>query len=174
MGRRGPKAKPAALKFLAGNPGKRPVRGNARGRVRRGIPDRPPELTGEAAAEWDRLIPELDAAGLLAVTDRGVIAAYCLAYQDMLAARAVVAVEGRYLRVASQTSKGEVVGQRVVTHPAVKDLDAASRRLQKFASELGLTAASRFRLEGDGPADEKSGNKVLELRARIASARSGG
>jgi P27 family predicted phage terminase small subunit len=174
VGQRGPKPKPAALKLLAGNPGKRPQPASSgRGRVRKGVPDRPPELTGEAAAEWDRLAPELDAAGLLAVTDRGTLAAYCLAWQDMLAARATIAEEGRYIRTPVQTSTGDVIGERVVEHPAVKHLDQASKRLAGLGDKLGVAAASRARLEGDGGAEER-GNKVQALRDRIAGLRNGG
>ncbi len=79
MGARGPKPKNPALKLLAGNPGKRPVQRSRSGRIRKGAPVRPPELTGEAAAEWDWQVTELGAAGMLAVTDRGILAAYCLA-----------------------------------------------------------------------------------------------
>jgi P27 family predicted phage terminase small subunit len=174
VGQRGPKPKPTALKLLAGNPGKRPAQASGgRGRVRKGIPDRPPELTGEAAAEWDRLAPELDAAGLLAVTDRGTLAAYCLSYQDMLAARDAIAREGRYQTVPIQTSKGEVTGEKTVPHPAVKDLAEACKRVAALGDKLGIAAASRARLEGDG-ADGDKGNRVSNLRERIQQIRTGG
>jgi P27 family predicted phage terminase small subunit len=174
VGQRGPKPKPAALKLLAGNPGKRSTQSSGgRGRVRKGVPDRPPELTGEAAAEWDRVAPELDAAGLLAVTDRGILAALCLTYQDMLACRDTIAREGRYLTVPIQTSKGEVTGEKTVTHPAVKDLAEACKRYATIAKELGVTAASRARLEGDG-GDGDKGNRVSNLRERIQQIRTGG
>lgn len=174
MGQRGPRPKPVALKLLAGNPGKRPARRSGRGRTRRGIPPRPPELTGEAAAEWDRLAPELDAAGALAVTDRGILAAYCCAVADLLAARAAIVERGRWLEVPVQTSKGERLGVRLIEHPAVKLLDKASARVQRLAAELGITPASRARLEGDGPAEGVSGNRVAAIRDRIAAARNGG
>lgn len=174
MGQRGPKPKPAALKLLAGNPGKRPVGGASRGRLRRGVPDRPRELTGEAAAEWDHVAAELDAAGLLATTDRGILAAYCCAVADMLAARAEIIRAGRFLRTPVQTSTGNVVGEAVKEHPACKMLDRASGRVQRFAAELGLTPAARSRIEGDTPAEAPAGNKVLELRERIQAARNGG
>lgn len=173
MGQRGPRPKHPALKFLAGNPGKRPAGRSGAGRVRKGVPDRPAELTGEAAAEWDRLAPELNAAGLLAVTDRGILAAYCLAWADMLAARAEINAGGRFLRVPLQTSRGEVVGHRVQEHPAVRLLDKASARVQRLAAELGITAASRARLEGDGAGEAEEGNRVVAIRERIQQARGG-
>lgn len=177
VGQRGPRAKPAALKFLAGNPGKRPVRvdGEKRGRVRRGRPERPPELTGEAAREWDRVAADLDAAGTLAVADRGILAAYCLAVADLLAARDAINREGRWAKVPVQTSKGDKIGERIQEHPAVRLLDRASARIQRLADALGLTPQSRSRTEGDaGPAGPSPTNKVQAIREKIEAARNGG
>lgn len=174
MGRRGPKAKPAALKFLAGNPGKRPVASGRKQRLTLGIPPCPPELTGEAAATWGDVSRELHAAGLLAVVDRGILAAYCLAVADLLAARDAINREGRWVKVPIQNSKGDKLGERIVEHPAVKMIDRASARIQKLGDSLGLTPASRARLEGDAPAAAPEGNKVLGIRERIQRARSGG
>ena len=175
MGARGPKPKSPALKLLAGNPGKRPVEAKRGRRVKRGIPPRPVELTGEAGAEWDRLAVELDDAGMLAVTDRGILAAYCLAVADMLAARDAINREGRILKVAQQTSKGEVIGHKFAEHPACRMLERASGRVDKFAAALGLSAAARSRLEGDAPVVETAAdNKVIGIRDRIQAARNGG
>jgi P27 family predicted phage terminase small subunit len=167
VGQRGPKPKPAALKIV---PGGRP----AGRRVRRGIPDRPPELTGEAAREWDRIVPELDGAGLLAVADRGILAAYCCAVADMLAARDAINRNGRFLTQPVQTSRGERLGTRTVEHPAVKLLDRASSRVKVLGEALGLTPASRARLQGEEPAEAPAGGKLAEIRARIQAARNGG
>ncbi len=174
MGQRGPKPKHPALKILAGNPGRRPVAsGSRQRRVRRGIPARPPELTGESGAEWDRIAGALDAAGLLAEVDRGILAAYCLAVADLLAARDAINREGRWLKVPIQNSKGDKLGERTVEHPAVRMMDRASARIQKLAADLGLSAASRSRLEGDAPADAPDGNRVVAIRERIQQARAG-
>ncbi len=167
MGQRGPKPKPAALKFVAG---KKPA---GRARMRRGAPTRPPELTGGAAAEWDRLIAELDEVGTLATCDRGILAAYCLAVADMLAARHEINTAGRFVRVPIQNSRGESLGSKVSEHPACKMLDRASGRVQKLAAELGLSPAARDRLEGESLAAAPA-NKVTEIRDRIQAARNGG
>ncbi|MES2208594.1 MAG: phage terminase small subunit P27 family [Chloroflexota bacterium] len=178
MGQRGPKPKRAALKLLAGNPGKRPVRADGepkRGRVRRGVPDRPRELTGEAAREWDRVAADLDAAGTLAVADRGILAAYCLAVADLLAARDAINREGRFVKEPVQTSKGEKIGERTREHPAVRLLDRASARVQRLADSLGLTPQSRSRSEaGEAAAGPTAGNRVTAIREKIEAARNGG
>lgn len=172
MGQRGPRAKPVALKILAGNPGKRPAQSvSGRGRLARGRPGRPSEVTGEAAAEWDRVAADLEAADMLAAVDRGVLTAYVLAVADMLAARAEILVSGRFIKTPVQTSTGKVVGESVKVHPAVSLLDRSSARVQRLAAELGLTPASRQRLEGDAIAEPR-GNAVVAIRERIKQARS--
>ena len=175
MGQRGPRPKPAALKFLAGNPGKRPVgETGGRGRTRKGAPDRPAEVTGEAAAEWDRLIPEMEAAGLLAVTDRGILAAYCCAYAGLLAARHEITTHGWFVTEPVQTSKGELLGNKVRPNPAAKMFRELSALVQKLGAELGLTPASRSRLEGGGGEAAPRENRVSQIRDRIQAARNGG
>lgn len=174
MGQRGPKPKNPALKILAGNPGKRPVEAPRGKRVKRGIPPRPPELTGEAGAEWDRLAAALDECGSLAVVDRGILAAYCLAVADMLAARAEIQRVGRWMNMPIQSSTGETLGTKVIEHPACKLLADASRRIDKFAQALGLSASARSRLEGDTGEKTVTENKVLGIRDRIQAARNGG
>lgn len=170
MGQRGPRPKPAAMKLLA-NPGKRPVANVQHSQVTAGAPDRPAVLMGEAAAEWDRLVPDLDAAGRLALVDRGVLVAYCLAWADMVAAAEAINEHGRWQSVDVQTSRGDVVGSKLVEHPAVKLLVTASARVQKLGAELGITPASRLRLDGSPGVETPQGNAVLDLRERIAAIR---
>lgn len=171
MGQRGPRPRSAALKLLAGNPGKRPAQSGGSA-MTPGEPERPAELVGEAAREWDRLIPELEAAGLLATVDRGILSAYCLAVADLLAAAEAINTHGRWLMVPIQNSKGDNLGERVIEHPAVKTQDKASARVKTLGAELGLTPAARLRLEGGGPSIETpQGNAVLAIRDRIQQAR---
>jgi P27 family predicted phage terminase small subunit len=176
MGQRGPRPVPAALKVLAGNPGRRPIQGDGdrRGRLRRGRPDRPPELTGEAAEEWDRVAAELEAVGTLAVADRGILTAYCLAVADMLAALVEIDQAGRFVDEPVQSSRGEIVGTRIREHPAVKLLNQATTRVSRLADALGLTPASRSRTEVPEPPAPAAASKVQELRERVEAARAQG
>lgn len=178
VGKRGPKPKRADLKALAGNPGKRPLipadGSRRRARLRRGRPDRPRELDGEAGREWDRVCADLDESGNLAVADRGILAAYCLAVADMLAARAEISRAGRWIQQPMQSAKGELIGEKTIEHPAVKLLDRASTRVGKLAEQLGLSPASRHRQEDAESPQPAAGNKVVELRERIAANRERG
>lgn len=76
---RGRKPKPAALKLLDGNPGKRPIRG-VEPRPPGGKPSCPAHLSPTAKAEWKRLAGALHQVGLLTSADRAALAAYCQAY----------------------------------------------------------------------------------------------
>ena len=78
--RRGPKPRPAHLKLLRGNPGKRPV--NTREpKPKTKIPTCPTHLGAIARKEWKRITVQLDAVGLLTELDRTGVAGYCTAYQ---------------------------------------------------------------------------------------------
>lgn len=160
MGQRGPKPKPVALKLT----GQKKAAG-----IRKGIPDRPREITGEAAREWDRIAADLDAAGTIAVVDRGILAAYCLAVADMLSARDAINREGRFLVEPVQTARGELIGQKTRPHPAVKMLAESSGRVQRLAESLGLTPAARQRMGDAGAPAVPAENKVLAIRERFQS-----
>lgn len=45
-------------------------------------PEKPDWLSAQAASEWDRVVPLLNAAGFLAVTDGDVLATYCELYAE--------------------------------------------------------------------------------------------
>ncbi len=76
---RGRKPKPTKLKVLTGNPGKRPLNHNEP-RPEPAVPDCPPELSGAAQCEWNRLVGELSKLNLRTHLDRTALAAYCNAY----------------------------------------------------------------------------------------------
>jgi P27 family predicted phage terminase small subunit len=178
MGQRGPKAKSPTLKLLAGNPGRRPAEGAAPAggrRIARGLPDRPPEVAGEAAAEWARIVPELDAAGILSRVDRAALAAYCLAWAELMTALDILNREGRTVREPIQSARGEVVGEKIKLHPAVRLQQSAFGRVRALLADLGLTPGARQRMEGGAAGGgELPANRILGLRDRAAAARNGG
>jgi phage terminase small subunit len=80
MGMRGPKKHPATLRLLNGT-GQGRDSGNQKVApappFNRGAPEPPDWLDGEAKAEWDRVVPELERLDLLKPTDLGALVAYC-------------------------------------------------------------------------------------------------
>lgn len=142
MGARGPLPKPAAQRIA----GKIGMDSHSEKTFSRGVPMRPKFLKGAAAVEWERVIPELESAGLLSRVDAGVLAGYCQAYAELQWATEKIAKEGRVLVVKQTTSKGEVLGDKSVIHPAVKIQREAMAQIAKFSSLLGFSPASRPRV----------------------------
>lgn len=111
------RATPTALKKLAGNPGKRPL--NDREPMPAGrIGACPTWFPADARLEWDRIVPELDRLGVLTSVDAATVEAHCLTY-----------------------------GEIVATVKAGQPLKAALlAQMRAYASELGLTPASRAKM----------------------------
>jgi P27 family predicted phage terminase small subunit len=80
--RPGPAPKPAALKRLAGNPGKREL--NRTPEIKPPVrAPRPPEFLGDLAKEeWRRIAPILLRAGLYTELDREALIQYCMSVAD--------------------------------------------------------------------------------------------
>lgn len=136
---RGRKPKPAALKRRQGNPGKRALN-QKEPRLDPRIPACPEHLQGEARVEWTRAAGELYRLGLITVLDRAVLAAYCSAWADYVAAT-------KKLNRASAVLEGEN-GQ--YQNPWVAIKKRSMDQMVKFGGELGLTPSSRGRVQVAG------------------------
>lgn len=141
----GRRPKPTKLKQLQGNPGHRPLN-DAEPKPRLGRPDKPEGLVGEAAAEWDRIIPEIEAMGILTVVDRAALAAYCFNYARWFAAEKEVSDRGILIDEPIVDAEGNEVGTRTKKNPACTEVASALRLMHKFLVEFGLTPSSRSRL----------------------------
>lgn len=78
-GSRGPLPKPAALRLLEGNAGKRSLDLTAGVNPRIEIPSPPKHLGIEARKEWKRITPILEELGLISGLDRAALGLYCQA-----------------------------------------------------------------------------------------------
>ncbi|MBC7599706.1 MAG: phage terminase small subunit P27 family [Polaromonas sp.] len=78
-GSRGPLPKPAALRLLEGNPGKRALNLSEGVNPQVEIPSAPKHLGPEARKEWKRITPLLEELGLISGLDRAALALYCQA-----------------------------------------------------------------------------------------------
>jgi P27 family predicted phage terminase small subunit len=132
----GRKPKPTALKELQGNPGKRPL--NKREPKPTGVPTCPSHLDANAKKEWKRISKELLAIGLLTSVDRAALAAYCAAYSRWIAAEESIARFGLVIKAPSGYP---------VQNPFVSIANTAMDHMRKYATEFGLTPASRTRLQ---------------------------
>lgn len=99
-------------------------------------PSMPRRITGEARAEWRRIVPELESMGLLALVDRGVLTRYCAAWADWCE------VDDQ-LRATGKLIKGRLDG--VIRNPLWlirSDIDAT---LSDLGRQLGLSPSARLR-----------------------------
>lgn len=146
MAKRGRKPAPTALKKLAGvradriNGGEPPM---AAGR-----PECPDHLDDDAREEWERIVPLLDEAGILARADGAALAIYCTTFSRWLRAKA----ELKY-GLTVMTEKG---GQKA--SPLISVVNQAEALMARLLAEFGATPSARstLRLPEKPPVDELS------------------
>lgn len=144
MGARGPVKKSTARTKLAGNPGKRTFKTAPAAAPIGGEGDCPQWLPPSAQVEWARTLPLLREP--LQPRDRAAFTCYCQSVADLQWASAELEKKGRVV-----TNTNGTIGP----HPAVKIAAAAMARIKQFASEFGLTPASRARVPEPEPEPEK-------------------
>jgi P27 family predicted phage terminase small subunit len=134
---RGRKPKPAALKLIRGNPGRRRV--NTR---EPSPPAEPPScpkhLTAEGRREWQRITAHLRDMGLLAACDRAALASYCVLWARWVKAEQTIRSQGELLK-ARKTGTA-------YPNPWLSVAQRSMILMLKFSTEFGLTPSSRTRV----------------------------
>lgn len=157
MGRRGPVPMPDNVRRIRGT---KPLRDAETGeKVKRlvlpPVAPKPPEgLSRKASAEWRRIVPELERAGVLAEIDRGALTAYVTAWAHMQEAEEILKREG----LIRETKDG------LSRHPAWIVYREANRTMLAAARELYLTPTSRLRIPvpRGAAADDGSGDDLFD------------
>lgn len=148
---RGRKPKPTALKQLEGNPGKRAVNKKEPKPVSE-IPSCPNHLQGIARQEWNRIVKELKALGMITKLDRAALAICCTAYAD-------------YVKACNKLKKeGEVIISEkggMYQNPWVAIKKRSMDQIAKFYAEFGMTPSSRSRIQVDVNTPEEELEKIL-------------
>jgi P27 family predicted phage terminase small subunit len=148
----GRKMKPAHLKLIEGNPGKRPIPQNEPRPDPAPLPEPLDFLTDEARVEWTRVSVQLYRLGLLTQIDVASLAAYCQAYgRWVYAERALAKMAAKDLLTGGlmiRTTNGNAI-----QNPLVGTSNKAASDMVRYASEFGLTPAARARL-AVGPVTE--------------------
>lgn len=158
MAVRGRKPKPAELKELQGNPGKRAVPSQRPPPERRRRAPSPPEwLSDDARGEWHRVARVLISTRVLTETDLTALAAYCDAYGRWREARKLLEDQG----LTVETMMG---GTKV--HPAWTIANQSMSQMRAFMAEFGMTPSSRSRVHVDAPAEKSEFELYLESRRR--------
>lgn len=141
-----PRPIPTALKILRGNPGKRALN-HAEPQPTVGRPTCPTWLDIEAKREWRRVVPELEALGILTVVDRAALAAYCQSYARWQQAEAVVTELGFSVPLTRRGEDGELTVYAMQSRPEVGISQKERQIMRLFLTEFGLTPSSRTRVK---------------------------
>jgi len=134
LGRRGPKPTPKPILKLRG--AWREKAGPPEPELPPALPEVPPHLTAEAKLEWERIVPQLAAAGLLTRVDRAALAGYCMTWARWVKAEKILAESGEVL-------KGE---KGLYQNPYLAVANRALDQMARFLAEFGMSPASRARV----------------------------
>jgi P27 family predicted phage terminase small subunit len=156
MGTRGPLPKPAALRALEGNAGKRALDMSAGVNPRIEIPSAPKHLGIEARKEWKRITPLLDELGLISGLDRTALALYCQAsgrlaeletafngMVSLLVQNDGIAYADAVYRASYAVTPSGYAQQSVIVQLIGKHREQVNRYLMHF----GLSPAARGRVQ---------------------------
>ena len=154
-GSRGPLPKPAALKALEGNPGKRALDLSDGVNPRVEIPSAPKHLGIEARKEWKRITPLLEDLGLISGLDRAALALYCqavgrlteleTAFNSKVALKVEqgLAYADAVYEVSYAVTPSGYAQQSVITQLIKSNREQVNRYLMHF----GLSPAARARVQ---------------------------
>ncbi len=157
MGRRGPPAKPTALKLIAGNPGKRRLN-EREPKPSAGSPHCPEWLSVEARKVWKRLVPQLRAMRVLTLVDADALAAYCHTYVRWRDAEDFLSKHGAVYPLRDEQGRVKCMQQ----FPQVSIARNLLLVLRAYQQEFGLTPAARSRIAvQDEPAQASDASRWL-------------
>jgi len=122
------------------------------------IPEPPEVLNADALEEWARVSQNLLTAGVITALDRAILAAYCQSYADWIGALRVL----NRLAAADEQSGARLIrtqGGNTIQNPLIGIANKARSDMARYAAELGITPASRSRVQvvkstGDDPSDK--------------------
>lgn len=154
-GTRGPLPKPAALKLLEGNPGKRALDLSDGVNPRVEVPSMPKHLGVEARKEWKRVTPLLEELGLVSGLDRAALGLYCQAFGRL--AELETAFNGQVdLLVADGKKYADAVfdASHTVTPSGyaqmsvlVQLIKSHREQVNRYLMHFGLSPAARARVQ---------------------------
>ena len=143
MGRRGPPAKPTALRRLEGNPSGRPLPANEPQPSKLLAAPAPADLPEEGKQIWKALSEELIRIGLLTVLDLHAFhryVKYLLEYHD-----AERRIDGKLI-ITMKWPNG--TPRHLMPNPYLSIRNQAAANLSRLEQSLGLTPSARARMIG--------------------------
>ena len=153
MAKRGPKPKSVEGQALTGvRPDRLP---RSVTKSKRSVPVCPDYLDHYGRETWDRLVPQLEASGVLAESDGDALALYCSTYSRWRMALEEIAGTG----VTTTTDLGSYK-----SNPAVAVATQCERLMASMLDAFGLTPASRGRIRTDGDKAQDALAEFLQRR----------
>lgn len=162
--RPGRPAKPAHLKLVEGNRGKRPI-AEWVAPAKRGQALAPPaHLDPIAKAEWKRLAKEITLLGTLTNVDRAAFTAYCQCWSTYVQAQTAIDKRAKDPKTLGGLVMVTAAGN-MIQDPLVGIRNTALRDLMRYASEFGFTPASRVRVQDAAPGAARQAAQAQESAA---------
>jgi P27 family predicted phage terminase small subunit len=125
-----------------------------------GKPRCPRWLSDEAKRAWKRMIPQLDAMGILTRLDGHALARYCQLWARWRQAEEFLATNGDTHLV--RNADGQVAGVRA--YPQVKIAAQLAEQLLRIEQQFGMTPSARTRLVAPQPTEQHQDDKSRYLR----------
>lgn len=106
------------------------------------VPDAPDHLSADALAEWQRVVPLLEAMGIIADLYRAPLAVYCQAWGRYVHAERKLAEIGDDALVSTTPSGYKQIGVWLQVS------NRAAEQMKTFAAEFGMTPSAINRVAG--------------------------
>ena len=135
---KGRKTTPKSIQRLRGNPRKRQLNASSDPDFETAVPSAPPNMTGHALTEWDRITQELAVKQIITLVDMSIIAVYCQTYADWIHHTEQLINEDEI--ITSTRGVPQI-------NPRIKLVSRLREELAKYSSEIGITPTSRNKVK---------------------------
>jgi P27 family predicted phage terminase small subunit len=122
-------------------------------------------LSGPARYEWRRIVPELEALGLLTQIDRAALAGYCQAYGRWVIAEKKL-TELSSISPDKMAFLYKCANGNLIINPLLSVASKAMEQMHKFLVEFGMTPSARSRLSVVSGEAEDPMDNILNTKAR--------
>jgi hypothetical protein len=142
-----------------------------------GLPTSPKPLTGDALAEWDRMVARLSMIGTLSPVDDGILYQHCQLFAETEAIEVTAGETAASIAILEQNLAGIEKSDLLAAFQEIGKLRALQMRYttqvrqgrlaqRAFLSEFGLTTRNRLTLPQGAPAMDPKQARYLDGLAR--------